>query len=54
MVIHGVTPAFIKEMAELGYKNLSIDQLVQLRIHGVDADYVRKMNAALQSSSKNR
>jgi hypothetical protein len=52
MVIHGVTPAFVKEMTELGYKNLSIDQLVQLRIHGVDADYVREMNEALGKAPK--
>jgi hypothetical protein len=52
LVIHGVTPAFVKEMAELGYKNLACDQLVQLRIHGVDADYVRELNEALGKSPK--
>jgi hypothetical protein len=52
MAIHGVTPLFVKEMAELGYKNLSIDQLVQLRIHGVDAEYVKEMNEAIGKSPK--
>ncbi|MEO8077620.1 MAG: hypothetical protein ABI818_14925 [Acidobacteriota bacterium] len=33
-------------MRDLGYGDLSIDRLVQFRIHGVDAEFVRKTRAA--------
>jgi len=34
MRIHGVSAAYVKELREHGYKNLSIDDLIEMRIHG--------------------
>ena len=36
MQIHGVTPEFIADLKLRGMHNLTIDQLVSLRIHGID------------------
>jgi hypothetical protein len=36
MRIHGVTPDFITGLQSRGMKNLTVDQLVSLRIHGID------------------
>src|SRR5216683_1621858 len=36
MRIHGVTPDFITGLKSRGMKNLTVDQLVSLRIHGID------------------
>ena len=35
MRIHGITPEFIEKMAGRGMKDLSIDQLGSLKIHGI-------------------
>jgi hypothetical protein len=45
MRIHGVTPAFIKEVAAAGYSQLPIDRLVEFRIHGVTAAFIRDLKA---------
>jgi hypothetical protein len=34
--IHGVTPEYINDLKSKGLKNLTVDQLVNLRIHGID------------------
>ena len=44
--IHGVTPELLREMKNLGFKNLSGDEAVSLRIHGVTPEFVREMKAA--------
>ena len=36
MRVHNVTPQFIAEMKARGLKDLSIDKLVALRVHGID------------------
>jgi len=36
MRIHGVSPEFISSMQARGLKDLTIDRLVNLRIHGID------------------
>src|SRR6266436_3053355 len=36
MRIHGVAPEFISNLKSRGMKDLTIDQLVNLRIHGID------------------
>jgi hypothetical protein len=33
-------------MARFGYRNLSADDLVNLRIHGVSADYIQSLQRA--------
>jgi hypothetical protein len=35
MRIHGVDANFVKEVREHGYKDPSIDDLIELRIHGL-------------------
>jgi len=36
MRIHNVTPEYIADMRSRGMKDLSIDKLVNMRIHGID------------------
>lgn len=36
---------YIEELASVGYKNLSINQLVQLKTHGVTAAYVKSLRS---------
>jgi beta-lactamase regulating signal transducer with metallopeptidase domain len=43
MRIHGVSPAFVREIEQVGYSGLSVDQLVKMRIHGVSPVFVREM-----------
>ena len=36
---HGVSANFIKDLKDLVYSNLAVEQLVRLRDHGVSATY---------------
>jgi hypothetical protein len=36
MRIHKVTPEYISDLRSRGMRDLSIDELVSMRIHGVD------------------
>ena len=45
MRIFNVTPEFIHELKDAGYSNIPADKLVALRVHAVDINYIRKMNA---------
>ena len=36
-------PRRLKELKELGYNNVAIEQLVRLKDHGVSASYIRRM-----------
>jgi beta-lactamase regulating signal transducer with metallopeptidase domain len=38
--------SFVGGIAALGYKDLSVDQLISLKIHGVTTEYVRQLLAA--------
>jgi beta-lactamase regulating signal transducer with metallopeptidase domain len=38
--------SFVGGIAALGYKDLSVDQLISLKIHGVTTEYVRELLAA--------
>lgn len=44
--IFKVTPAYVRDMAAVGFRNLSADKLVETRIHGVTPEYIREMRAA--------
>jgi beta-lactamase regulating signal transducer with metallopeptidase domain len=43
--IHGVTPAFIDEMAQLGYADLTLSQLLAFKIYGVDKEFIKSFQA---------
>ena len=43
MAIHGVTAKYIEEIAALGYKGFTADELVKLKIHGVTSDNARSL-----------
>jgi len=36
MRIHNVTPEYIAQMRSRGMQHLTIDELVSMRIHGID------------------
>ena len=40
-----MTPEFIKSMKDVGFVTVSEDQLVRMRIHKVDAQFVRDARA---------
>jgi beta-lactamase regulating signal transducer with metallopeptidase domain len=43
LALFDVSGTFIKEMEELGYKGLSLDRLIEMRIHGVKTETVREL-----------
>jgi beta-lactamase regulating signal transducer with metallopeptidase domain len=38
--------SFIQGLADAGYPNLTVDQLIAFKIHGVSAEYIRQLRAA--------
>jgi len=44
--VHRITPDYVREMAEAGYRVGAVDGLVELRIHRVTPTFVRDMVAA--------
>jgi hypothetical protein len=44
--IHHVTPHFIREMRRQYGENLSLSQLLEMRIRGVDEDRLEELRAA--------
>lgn len=42
MRIHGATPGYLKALREAGYDGLRPQEITQLRIHGVPADFIRE------------
>ena len=45
LAVHDVSRAYIRELEELGYKNLDLDDLLGMRIHGVTPEFVRELRA---------
>jgi hypothetical protein len=45
MKIHGIDPEFIREARDLGYRFAARD-LIDLKIHGVNGDYLRHLKAS--------
>ena len=43
MRIHRATPDFIRDLAAVGYKDLSARRLVEMRIHNVSVSFIREM-----------
>lgn len=39
-------PGFLAALRAAGYTNLSVDEIIELKIHGVSADYITAMNRA--------
>ena len=44
--IFSVDPAYVRDMASVGFDHLSADKLVETRIHGATPDYIREMRRA--------
>lgn len=44
--IHDVTPAYVREMKDLGYKDFSAEEIVEASIHDVNPEYIRSLKAA--------
>jgi beta-lactamase regulating signal transducer with metallopeptidase domain len=42
----GSSGSYIQDLADAGYPNLTVDQLIAFKIHGVAADYIRQLRAA--------
>jgi hypothetical protein len=45
MRLFNVTPDFIHQLKDAGYSNVPAKKLVALKIHGIDIEYIRRMNA---------
>jgi hypothetical protein len=43
--IFGIDPAYVREMAKVGYDDLTADKLTETKIHGVTPAYIREMRA---------
>ena len=46
MRIFNVTPELVREMRDLGYRDLTSEDLVSTRVHKVTPEYIRQMRAA--------
>ena len=42
---YNITPEYIESMRKLGFDNLSINQLVQLRIHNINEEFIREVHS---------
>lgn len=40
---HGVTPEFVGELQQMGYRNFSLDKAIALKDHGVDAEFISSL-----------
>lgn len=40
---HGVTPEFVSELQQMGYKNFSLDKAIELKDHGVNAEFIGEL-----------
>jgi beta-lactamase regulating signal transducer with metallopeptidase domain len=46
LALFDVSPGFIRDLRSLGYDELSLDDLVEFRIHGVSPEYIRSLESA--------
>ena len=44
MRLHGVTPQFIRDLKDARNEHIAVEKLIDIRIHGIDANFVKKMN----------
>jgi len=42
----GSSGSYIQDLTDAGYPNLTVDQLIAFKIHGVSAEYIRQLRAA--------
>jgi len=52
--IFGVDPAYVRDMASVGFDHLSADKLVETKIHGATPEYIRAQRAAGQDLTLNQ
>ena len=43
MRIHGVAPDFVRQIRDIGFRDVSVDDLVSMRIHGVTTEFARRV-----------
>lgn len=44
--MHDVSPDFIRELWEVGYKNMSVTEIAELAMHGVNIAFIQEMRDA--------
>jgi hypothetical protein len=38
----GITPAFVRKLVDAGYDDLTVEELVKIKIHGMDGMMARR------------
>jgi hypothetical protein len=42
MRIHGVSPGYIRDLKNAGFADIPVEKLVEMKIHGIDAEFVKR------------